>query len=519
MKQKLVGLVAVVAAVTLAACGSSGGSSSETSGESEGPATTTITDLVVDQTTEPDSLDPFYRNTAETQRFYRLVYSSLLKWNEDASLSGDLAADLPEVSEDGKTLTIKLREGVTFHDGSPFTAEDVVFTYETVADKENGSVWLSGLSYMDSVTALDDFTVELKLTDSFAYIEGRMAMIPIMSSDTPYKPNDTYASSANGTGPYTLESQKRGDSITLARFDNYFGEQPPFETITLKTIPEDASRIARLTNGESHLLPDIPANQIELIQSRGANAKIVEGNAGRLFLYPSMNPDRPTSNADFRLALAYAADRQQMIDQVYDGAGRPNSTYLTYGTKFHDEALGLTFGSEPNIEKAKEYLAKSGYDTNRKFSIIANNVPSVVSAMTILQANLKEIGIEATVQAQDVAGFYDALISGDYDVIAFSSEVSTSTGFSPDYVYGGLHSTSANNFAFFKDPEMDRLLETAVTSRTDQAEAWKAVQEYDLLTQGNIHLVLAQKSEAWSKDLVGFEPSSLIWLNTVLDVK
>lgn len=511
-----VAVLTAVGLVALAAC-----SGDRDDNTSNGPQSTTITDLVVDSPVEPDSLDPFYRNTAEAQRFYRLTYSSLLKWNEDGSLAPDLATALPEVSADGLTWTIKLRSGVTFHDGSPLTAEDVVFTFETAKNPENGSVWLSALQYMKSITAVDPTTVVLTLTEPYAYMSSRLAMIPILANEKPYKVNDTYATSENGSGPYTLAELKRGDLIKLERNPNYYGEEPPFKTITLKVVPEDASRIARLLNGESHILPTVPVEQVELIKRRGANAKIVEKNVVRLFLYPSMLSSRPTSNVDFRLAIAWAADRQRIVDQVYGGAGRPNSVYLTYGSLYHDEALGMTFGAKPNVEKAKQHLAASGVKLNRKLNIIAVNKPTVVSAMTILQANLKEIGIEATVEAQEVAGFYSALVSGEYDLIAFDSPASTSAGFAPDYVNGGLNSKAANNFAKFKDPEMDRLLEAAMTARTEQeqAAAWKAVQERDVVTQGNIQLVAAQTAEAWSKELVGYEPSALLWLNTVLDVK
>lgn len=532
--------LAVAGALALTACSSSGdgdgngdadgnggdggSTASETAGGGGGgaeePATTSITDLVVDVTAEPDSLDPFYRNTAETQRFYRLAYSSILKWNEDGSLSPDLAADLPEVSEDGLTYTITLKEGITFHDGSPLTADDVVFTFTEAKDPENGAVWLSALNYMESVTAVDETTVELKLSEPYGYMESRLAMIPILPDETEYAPNDTYATTENGSGPYKLGALNRGDSIVMEKYDGYHGDEPPFDTITFKVVPEDAARIARLISGDSHILPNIPTEQVDLIKDRGANAQIVEGNVTRLFLYPSMNADRPTSNTDFRLAIAYAVDRQRIVDQVYAGAGRPNSTYLTYGTLYHDEELGKYFGATPNVEKAKEHLEKSGVNLDRPFSIIAVNKPSVVSAMTILQANLAEIGIEATVEAQEVAGFYPALVSGDYDVIAFDSPVSTSAGFAPDYVFGGLYSKAANNFAKFNDPEMDRLLEAALTAPKDEQEAaWKAVSQRDVETQGNIQLVAAQQSEAWSSELVGYQPSSLLWLNNILNVE
>lgn len=479
-----------------------------------------IKDLVVDVGAEPDSLDPMYRNTPEAQRFYRLTYSSLLKWNEDKSLAPDLAAELPQVSEDRKRYTIKLREGLKFHDGSALTAEDVVFTYQdVVANRENGAVWLSALAYMKSIKALDELTVELELTEPYAYMASRLAMIPILSSEKPYKVNDTYAQSENGSGPYKLEKVARGDSIVLTRFDDYHGERPAFDTVTLKVVPEAASRVARLTNGDSHIAPNIPTDQVELIKSRGHNAQTVEGNISRMFFYPSMKAGQPTANVDFRLALAWAIDRGAIVEQVYKGAGRPNSTYLTYGMLYHDEQLGLTFGDKPDLTKAREHLAKSGVKLDRRLSIIAFNSPDLVSAATIIQANLKELGIDAKVEAQDVAAFYPKLVSGDYDLIMWSSPVTTAGGFAPDYVNGGLHSKSANNFNKFADPEMDQLLHKALVAQNeqDQAAAWRAVQERDLQTQGNIQIVVSQTSEAWSKDLKNYRPSSLLWLNTLLD--
>ncbi len=508
-KPRILTAVAAGLLLTAAACG--GGGETESGGS--------IKDLVIDVGAEPDSLDPMYRNTPEAQRFYRLTYSALLKWNEDRTLAPDLAAELPEISDDRKVYTIKLREGLKFHDGSDLTAEDVVFTYNEAADPENGTVYLSSLAYMESIEAKDDLTIELRLSEPYAYMSSRLAMIPILSSETPYKVNETYAQTENGSGPFKLDKLNRGDSIVLSRFDDYHGTRPAFDTVTLKVVPEPASRVARLTNGESHIAPNIPTDQVELVKSRGHNAKTVETNISRMFFYPSMKKGQPTANADFRLAIAWAIDRGAIVDQVYKGAGRPNSTYLTYGMMYHDEELGLTFGDKPNLEKAREHLEKSGIELDRKLSIIAFNSPDLVSAATIIQANLKELGIEATVEAQDVAAFYPKLVSGDYDLIMWSSPVTTAGGFAPDYVYGGLHSQSANNFNSFADEEMDRLLHAALVAETEeeQAAAWRAVQERDLETQGNIQIVVSQTSEAWSKDLKNYEPSSLLWLNTLLD--
>ncbi|MDA8368918.1 MAG: ABC transporter substrate-binding protein [Nocardiopsaceae bacterium] len=479
-----------------------------------------ISDLVVDVRVEPDSLDPMYRNTPEAQRYYRLVYSSLLRWNDDKELEPDLATEMPEVSDDRTTYRIELAEGVTFHDGTPLTAEDVVFTYEQVADPDNGTAWLSALSFMDSIEAEDDHTVVIELTEPYTYMESRLAMIPILSSEDGYTSNDTHAQTGNGSGPYKFEEMTRGESLVLRKNEEYFGGDPEFDSITFEVVPEDASRVARLANGTSHIAPDIPGDQVELVKDRGQNAATVEDNGSRMFFYPSMLEGRPTTDADFRLAIARAIDRGAIVEQVYDGAARPNSTYLSYGSQYHDEELGLAFGEEPDVEKAKEHLKESGVELDRELSIIALDSPDLISAATIIQANLEEIGIEAKVESEKLAGFYPKMKSGEYDLILYDVPVTTSTGFAPDYVNGGLNSESANNFNSFGDPEMDTRLEEALTaeSEDEQQDAWRAVQEYDLESQGNIQVVVSQTSEAWSTSLEDYEPSSLPWLNAFTTV-
>jgi peptide/nickel transport system substrate-binding protein len=210
-------------------------------------------------------------------------------------------------------------------------------------------------------------------------------------------------------------------------------------------------------------------------------------------------------------------DRQAVVDHVFKGAGRPNSTYLTYGTQYHDEDLGLHFGEGPDLDQAREHLAASGVELDRPFSIIAFNQPAIVEAATILQANLADLGIKSTVDAEEVAGFYPKMISGEYDLILYNSPSSISTGFAPDYVNGGLNSTSSSNFNGFSDPELDRLLNAAmVAAPEDQAEAWRKVQELDVTLQGNIQIAISQNSQAWSDKLGDYRPSNLAWFNTLL---
>lgn len=422
------------------------------------------------------------------------------------------------MSEDRLTWRITLREGVTFHDGTPLTAEDVVYTYEQAANPENGAVWAASLNFMESIEAEGDHEVVIRLSEPYTYFDGILAVVPIISSEREYAPNETYATTENGSGPFKLESLNRGTSIELVRYDDYFGAPSPYERISLKLVPETASRVAMLTDGTADIVPDLPPEQAKLVEERGAAVSDARALGSRMFLYPSMHPDRPTSDADFRLALAAAIDRQVIVDQVYAGGGEPNSTYVTTGSAFADEELADHFGDRADLETAKRHLENSGVTLDRPLELIVWNRSDLVKAAPILQQNFEALGFDVKVEVQEVAGFYPALVSGEYDLILFTSSMGISSGFNPDGVYGGLYSTAPNNFNKFANSEMDVLLDAAMVAPKgpEAMDAWRAVSELDVQTQGQIQILVSASLEAYNPELEGYEPAALPWLTGLL---
>lgn len=465
----------------------------------------------VDLTNEPDSIDPLYRNEVDAIRLSQLLYSRLHAWDEESrELVPDLA-ELPEISDDGMTYTMELRDGVTFHDGTPLTVEDVVYSYETVMDPEAGTIWTGSVADVEEVEALDDTTIEIRLSSPNQYL--RTSSIPIIPADTEYVANDTYAQDANGTGPFQLESYQPGELIELRRYDDYHGEVPRYGGIEFRFISENASRLARLANNETDIVTNLPAEQLELAEDQGANAAIVEDNVSRLFLWPSTNEDRPTSDVNFRLALSWAVDRGAIIDQVYGGAARPNATYLAFGSQYHDEEYGLHFGEEPDLELAQEYLEEAGGAPDRPLEMIVANVPHLIDSATVVQASLEALGLETRMEVMELAGLVPRLLDGSHDFAIYSMPTTTTVGFAPDYPYAGLLCGTPSNLNQFCDPEMDEVLQTAIEAPPEEAEeAWRGFQAYDVETQGQIQLVVSQYTEAWSDRLVDYEPSSLAWL-------
>jgi len=480
-------------------------------------------EIRIDALSEPtNGLDPLRFNAAEGQRIYRQTNSQLLKYKDDKSFEPDLAAELPQVSADRLTYSFKLRTGVRWHDGKPFDSSDVKYTFDQIMNRDNQSVWLAAVGFVESVDAPDPQTFVLKLRSAFTPIMHKFAMIPIISSKVPYESNKTYAATAMGTGPFKFVEYIRGDRIVLEKNPDYFVPgKPALDRITIRLVPENSTRITNLRNGTTQLLSDAPASQLDVIQQTGANVVVLQNSATRYYAYPMLKEGEPTANVELRRAISWAIDRQGMVDQVLGGQGVAASTYLSSGSQYFDETFGMAFGSKPDLEKARSFLQKAGGAPARPLAIVVQNLPDLVDCVTVLQQNLKAIGIESTIQAEETAAFLPKLTGNTgYDLMIIRGPVPQAAGYGPDYPYLGLLSTSPTNFNKVNDPKMDDLIKKAVSAPegAEAQAAWRAVQEYDVETLPNIQFVTARNLEAFSKNLI-YTPSSLMQLNNLVDAR
>jgi peptide/nickel transport system substrate-binding protein len=340
---------------------------------------------------------------------------------------------------------------------------------------------------------------------------AKFALVPIISSKIPYAPNDTYARKNVGTGPYRFVEWQTGVQIVMERNPEYFEQGRPYvQRLVIRTIKEDAARVTNLVNGQTQLIPDAPMTQREVMVNRGQIVDIAQNSTVRVALYPSLKAADPTANFNLRESIAWALDRQAIIDNVYNGAAAPAATYLSSGTQYWDEKLGTTFGNRPNLTKAREALQKAGGAPARELNYVINNSPAAVDVATIVQANLRAIGINTKIIADEGGAYTDKLFGGDFDIIMIIAGTGSSSGFAPDYVYNGYYSRSGNNFNKSTDAEMDRLLERAISVPDNEAQAaWRAVQERDLQILGQVQVVTARYVEARSKSIQNYKPSGL----------
>jgi peptide/nickel transport system substrate-binding protein len=374
-----------VPVLVLAACGGGGGSADEAAGE-DGVRNPGV--IVHHQNGEPGSLDPARTEQGEKgEAFIDNVYERLLDVGPDGpDLIPSLATEVPTtenglVSEDRLTYTFPLREGVTFHDGNEFTAEDVVYSWERVMTMNLPEGQASVLvDSIDSLRAVDDATVEVTLVEpdaSFLYSVVLSTVASIVSpaaveenggvqADTP---NEWMDQNMVGTGPYVFEEWRRGESLLMTVNDDYWGE-PAQADVRWDITPEESSRILALQAGDADIIDISPSNVGEVEGT--ADIAVYENG---LLLEPihlgfnmrvteDLLPPDDTIPGDFfadvriRQAFSHAFDYDTYIEEFLDGYGARYTAYLPQGVFGYDEDAPV-YDYDP--ERAAELLQETEY--------------------------------------------------------------------------------------------------------------------------------------------------------------
>lgn len=313
IKPKPVRVAAMLAAVLLAAAGCS---SPTTSTDGTGNAGT----LVVATAGEPDTLNPVLNYGVDGAS---LIFDGLVTRDARNELVPALARELPTVSADGKTVTAKLREGVLFHDGTPLTAQDVVFTYQAVLDPAVDSTLRSDLDMLASATAPDPATVVFTLKYAYAPFLQRLALgiVPAKA----FAGQDVNKAAFNrkpvGTGPYRFTSWTPGDRLVLAANGTYWGGKPANSGVVVAFVADDNVRTQRMRAGEFDAAELAPKLASGFEGRNGYRVHKVPTADYRGVMLPTGNP--VTADLAIRKALNVAVDRQAMVTGVLGGAGEP----------------------------------------------------------------------------------------------------------------------------------------------------------------------------------------------------
>lgn len=466
MKKVLLGTLIAVFAVVLAACGNSGSSTKESSGKG---GVDPDGSLIIGVAGDPSVMNPNYASDRVTLTLQEALYAPLF-WELDGKPA--LAKSL-DVSDDSLVYTVKLKDGLKWHDGKDLTAKDVVFTVESTLDeKQNSSN--RGKFVFDGkplkVEAVDKTTVKFTLpTASPAFEETLNTFYPI--------PEHIFAGVDNieksdknkkpvGSGPFQFVEYKSGEYVALKRFDDYFGGKPKLAKLTFRITKDQNAANLALQNGEINLKSIQPADRKKV--EKASDVDIITYPENRLSYLAFNQNQEALKSKELRQALSYALDRKELIDAAYgsDEYAKPASSFLTENTKFFTKDVE-TYNT--NLDKAKELVDKSGFDKSTKLSIYyLNNSKSQESIALYVQQEYKKIGVNLELKPTDPNALSNITLdrkNKDYS-IAINGYI---MGNDPDAYKTLFLSDSPYNYSNNHDKKLDELFNKGAVTVDDKA--------------------------------------------------
>ncbi|MFJ5760539.1 staphylopine-dependent metal ABC transporter substrate-binding lipoprotein [Neobacillus sp. NPDC093182] len=394
-----------------------------------------------------------------------MVYESLVENTEDGIKP--LLAESWEVSEDGKVYTFHLRKDVKFHDGEPFNADAVKTNIEAVQNNAEKHAWIKLSTKIESVNVIDDYTVELVLSEAYypTLVELSMTRPYVFLSPNDFKDGETKegVNGFNGTGPYIITEHKTDEYATFEANEDYWGGAPKIKKITSKVLPAGETTFLALQKGEVNFVftddrgadsLDVEAmNQLvesgdyQLVRSEPMNTKMIVAN--------SSNADNPVSETAVREAIWYSIDRKTITKDLLNGTETEAHTLFSPNVNYADVDLKKR---GYDVEKAKKILEDDGWKIkngaevrtkdNKKLSMklyYDSNSSSQKTQAEFIQASVKEIGIQLEIIGEESTSIANRRSTGDYDLLfnqtwglAYDPQ-STIAAFTSDASY--LHTT------------------------------------------------------------------------------
>lgn len=484
IKSILLVFVLTTLTVALSAC----------SGDKEGD-TSVSSQITIGIPQDLDSLDPHKAVAAGTTEVLFNVFEGLLKPDSDGNLNPAVASDYT-VSEDGMVYTFTLREGIKFHDGSLVTVEDVEYSIERCADTGNGEPLVAAFSNIESVNALDDKTIEIKL------IQPDAEFLASMTTEILPKSNAEPERMAIGTGPYKMVSYTPQENFIVEKFPEYWGEQAHIEQAVFKVCSNADSIVMDLKGGSIDMFARVTSAQAAELAE---DFRILEGNMNLVQALYLNNSAAPFDDVRVRQALCYAADPQEIMLLTSDGKGTEigSSMFPAFG-KYYMEELKDVY--EPDLEKAKALLAEAGYSDGLSFTMtVPSNYQQHIDTAQVLAEQFKKIGVDAKIELIEWSSWLSDVYAGrQYQSTVVGVDASS---LSAGALLGRFQSEAGNNFINFNSPAYDTAYGNAI-STIDDAEQVKYYKECEtILAQeaANVYIQDIVELVALNKKYAGYE--------------
>lgn len=464
--------------------------------------------LRVALTAMPNSLDMPKAAEKNATNVCWSIYDSLI-WVDENGVVQPALAESWTVSEDQKTYTFQLRQGVRFHNGEPFTADAVVFSWKRASapDMKYRDRW----TVAETVEKVDDYTV--KITTS----EPSPLLLRIMHSDWAIVPpgyvskvgDAEFAANPVGTGPFKFKRWAKGDRIELVANPDYWQAGfPKVENLIFRPIPESTTRLAAIQTGEIDIVTRLSNEEAMQLQSN-PKVRLVEYPIDRVFYIAFNNlttgKGQPTESPLVRQAMNYAVDIDMILEALFNGKGRPSTGLITPENLGFDKNI-KPFGYDP--DRARKLLAQAGYPDGFKigFACPAGAYANFEQVCEAIQGYLQEVGIQAELQIMESGSYWDLESKKELPPL-FGDSWSETAGESLMRLSGALGGMKAS-YSAWSDPDIDRLLDliSKTVNDTQRGAYYTELQRYMIQDPPFIYLYEPVTFEATGVNVKNYTP-------------
>ncbi|WLD95361.1 peptide-binding protein [Alkalihalobacillus sp. AL-G] len=448
-------------------------------------------DLIVGSIGAPTLFNDLYSTDISSSDISEWLYDGLVRFNEKLEPEPAIAKEW-KISEDGTIWTFYLNEGITFHDGEPLTADDVVFTYSIPLHEDYVGARASNFEKIEKIEAVDDHTVKITLKEPFApfFVTAAYGILPEhILKDVPIAElgeHEFNTKSPIGSGPFKFEEWKEGQYVKVTANENYYKGRPYLDSITYKIVPDANALMAQLAAGDVHEAA-VQSPDLATAKDLEEKGKIqLSTNLSLGYTYIGWNQKNELfQDVKVRQALTMAIDREAIIGAVLNGDGEiahAPSSPLSWA--YNPDVAKFNF----DVEKAKALLEEAGWtpgddgilqkDGKRfSFELKTNQGNKAREQIaTIVQQQLKQIGIEVQPKIMEWSAFIEDVTAPNWNYDACILGWSLSADPDPTDLWHSKEREQGLNFVHFSDPELDKLMEQN-TKELDQEKRKEIIAE------------------------------------------
>lgn len=446
---------------------------------------------------EPDQLDPHRTSAYFSFQVLENVFDTLVEPDENLEMQPALAESW-DVSEDQLTWTFNLREGVTFHDGSDFTSEDVVYSYTRIIDEELSNAWK--FAAVENIEAVDEYTVDITVAQPTPNLLSNIGGFKGMSivSQENVESGDILTSPI-GTGPFSVASYSSGQSIVLDANPDYWGGAPSVAGVEFRFISEPSTALAALRSGEIDWTSTVPPQNVAELEGDSAlNISVVPSND---YWYLALNQnEEPWDDVRVRQAIAFAIDREAILQAVSYGTAVENQLAIPEQSVWFTEYDNYSY----DVEQAQALLDDAGFEGGTLDFLATSDYPETITAAQIIASNLEPLGISVEIRQPDFSTWLDEQNTGNFDLLMMGWLGNIDPD---DFYYSQHHSEGGSNAQGYSNPEVDELLDDARIELDQETRADLYSQAATIIADEASYIYLYNPAviQAWNTALGDYE--------------